>query len=356
MATMYGKKKRLNLNEKFQTPQGEITFLKYIETKENQPLVQYINHRTGEINTDYYGVMYYKVIHYHKRNNLEVPQTYNYTYPIEFKRDLKFGVEIEITIPIRVDLQEELQKVGVKAVYPNSTHDVVTGAWKLVHDGSIRSTSNYKGVEIVSPPSTNFDELEKVCSVLKKVKAKSNKSCGLHVHHDIHELKRQQILRIYNFYSKYEKLIDLMHPESRENNRYCQPIKNIINKVNGCETKTELLKKVAGQGSSSYYNSCRYYKLNLRSFLYYGTIEFRQAASTINFDEISSWITFTHKIIDRALEVGHNIEPMENEDLEKYNENPATGFENMMDELNIYWLTNTSQNLQKRIAKNEGRR
>ena len=47
---------------------------------------------------------------------------------------------------------------------------------------------------------------------------------------------------------------------------------------------------------------------------------------------------------------------MENEDLEKYNENPATGFENMMDELNIYWLTNTSQNLQKRIAKNEGRR
>ena len=75
----------------------------------------------------------------------------------------KFGVEIEITIPARVDLQEELQKVGVKAVYPDSTHTVVQGAWKLVRDSSIRSTSGYKGVEIVSPPSTNFDELEKVC-------------------------------------------------------------------------------------------------------------------------------------------------------------------------------------------------
>ena len=352
MAVMYGKKKRLNLNEKFQTPQGEIIFNKYIETKEDQPLVEYYNFKTGETKTDYYGVIYYKVIHFHKRKGIEVPETYNYTYPVEFKRDLKFGVEIEITIPDNINLQRELENAGIKAVYPNSTHETVTNAWKMVHDGSIRAGRGYRGIEIVSPPSTNFDELEIVCKVLKNIKAKTNDSCGLHVHHDIHELKRQQILRIYNFYNKYEKLIDLMHSESRRDNRYAKPVSYIIDKVNGCQTKTELLKNIAGQGVTRYYDDCRYYKLNLRSFLYYGTIEFRQSASTINFDEIASWITFTHKITDRAVEIKNDIKPMKTIE---YNQNPSKGFEEMMEELNIYWLTNTSQNLQKRIKSSEGR-
>lgn len=352
MATMYGKKKRLLLDEKFHTPQGEIVFKRYIETKENQPLVEYYNFTTGETKTDYYGVMYYKVIHYHKRNKLEVPKTYNYTYPVEFKRSLRFGVEIEVTIPSGINIEEKLGDAGIKVRNPSSVHEVIVGAWKVVNDSSIRSPRGYYGVEIVSPPSRSLDELEIVCKVLNDVKAKVNTSCGLHVHHDIMELKRQQIMRIYNFYSKYEELIDLMHHKSRRDNCYAKSIQSIINRVNGCETKSELLRYIAGSGNGMYYANCRYYKINLRSFLYYGTIEFRQSASTINFDEMASWITFTHKIIDRAIEVGNDIKPMQTAE---YTTNPAAAFEEMMDELNIYWLTNTSQNLQKRIEKHSRR-
>lgn len=114
-------------------------------------------------------------------------------------------------------------------------------------------------------------------------------------------------MRVYNFYNKYEKSINLMFSKRRIENRYCKPVSRIINKVNNCDTKHELLRDIAGKGRGGYYNDCRYYTVNLRSFLYYGTIEFRQHNGTLNFDEMASWIAFTHKIIERGLQINNDI-------------------------------------------------
>lgn len=227
---------------------------------------------------------------------------------LSLTRNLKFGMELELTVPSRSLLERKLTERGITVVTPSSTHEVVSG-WKIVSDSSIRvRTRGYQGCELVSPPSTNFDELKIVCEVLKEIDAKVNSSCGLHIHHDISDLKRRQIMRVYNFYNKYEEVINYSMPANRVDNRYCKPVSTIINKVNSCETKQQLLKEIAGQGSRLYYSNCRYYTLNLRSFLYYGTIEFRQGFATIDFDTISSWILFTHKIIERALEIENDIE------------------------------------------------
>lgn len=355
MATMYGKSKRFRLNEVFKTAKGDIKFLRYIETEENQPKVEFINLTTNTVEIDYYGIVYYKVIKFHKKLGIPAPESVKYEYTVDFKRDLKFGVELELIVPSTVNIREKLSDAGVKISHPDRTHDVVSG-WKLVYDGSIRAPRGFIGYELVSPPSTNFDDLKIVCNILKENGVKTNTSCGLHVHHDIHELKRQQIIRIYDFYNKYEKLIDAMHNKSRECNLYCKSIKSIIDKVRDCETKDELLVRVAGKGNTNYYNNVRYYKINLRSFLYYGTIEFRQAAGTIDFNEITSWIIFTHKIIERALQIGCNIEEMNEEELAEYEYKPITQLENMMKELGIYWLTETYKNLQKRIEKRSRRR
>lgn len=353
MATFYGKTKRFLLNEVFHTAKGDIKFLKYIETKENQPKVEYLNLKTGEVEVDYYGIVYYKVIKQHKKLGIPAPESVKYEYPIEFTRDLKFGVEMELLVPDLVNIRRHLKEAGINIVIPDSTHEVVNG-WKLVRDSSIRESRGYTGYELVSPPSSDFKELEIICKILKEHGVKTNKSCGLHVHHDIHELKRQQIIRIYEFYNKYERLIDLMHHQSRDCNHFCQSIGLIINIVRDCETKEDLLKKIAGKGISTYYASCRYYKINLRSFLYYGTIEFRHAGSSIDFNEIKDWIIFTHKIVERSLQIGNDIEPIEN--ISEFRANPVTGFEDMIDELNLYWLTDTSKNLRKRVEAGQRRR
>ena len=225
----------------------------------------------------------------------------------KFNRDLKFGVEIEVTIRSESELVRKLEENGINVVDVNHTHDIVENGWKIVYDGSVEGHYGYRGIEIVSPPSSNIDELEIVCRVLKEVEAKVNSSCGLHIHHDINDLKRKQIMRIYNFYNKYENAINLMFSKRRIQNRYCRPVSRIIDKVNNCDTKHELLRDIAGRGRGGYYNNCRYYTVNLRSYLYYGTIEFRQHNGTIDISEITSWIAFTHKIVERGLQIGNDI-------------------------------------------------
>lgn len=259
---------------------------------------------------------------------------------LTMKRSLKFGIELEICVPSIAQLRNELIEAGIPVVTPNSTHEVVNG-WKLVRDSSIRTTK--MGVELVSPPSTDFEQLKIVCEVLKKVGASVNKSCGLHVHHDINELKRQQIIRIYNFYNKYQNLINRGLKEARLNNPYCRQLGYIIDRVNECETKSELLDSIAGRNVSGYYASCRYYVLNLRSFLHYGTIEFRQHHGSIKFEEISNWILFTHKIIDRAIEIGNNVQP-----LKCSIEDTGAYFKEMITELGIEG-TELAKNLKKKM-------
>ena len=352
---MLGKSKRFKLNEIFHTAKGDIKFLRYIETPV-EPLVEFINLKTGKVETDVYGIVYYKIIKYHKKLGIPTPKSIKFEYKIDFKRDLKFGVELELVVPRGINLEQKLRDAGVLVSNPNSTHEVVRG-WKLVHDGSIRAPHNYRGYELVSPPSTDFKDLEIVCKVLKENKVKTNTSCGLHVHHDIHELKRQQIIRIYEFYNKYERLINCMHDKSRDYNKYCKPIRNIIDDVRSCNTKTELLTEIAGKDITRYYYSnCRYYKINLRSYLYYGTIEFRHAGASIKFDEIKDWIIFTHKIVERSLQIGNDVLPMDEDTLEKFKQNPINGFDIMMEELGIFELTTTSKNLRKRAKKGHERR
>lgn len=346
---MLGKERRYELNKIYYTAKGPIKFIKYIETT-GEPMVEYLNLKTQQTETDFYGIVYYKILKHHKKLGMPTPKSVKYEVEIELNRSLKFGVELELLVPYNINLRYELVNNGIKVQQPNSTHQVVSG-WKLVNDSSINAGSKYEGYELVSPPSTNFDELKIVCKVLNECKVKVNKSCGLHVHHDISELKRQQIIRIYNFYNKYERLIDLMHNKSRDDNRYCRSIRNIVDTVNSCETKNELLDRIAGQGYNSYYTSHRYYKINLRSYLYYGTIEFRQAAGTINYDEITDWILFTHKIVERGLKIGNDIEYLNEEEQIEYNQSPSKFYNEMMEELNIHQMSGSYKRLHKRVDK-----
>ncbi len=296
----------------------------------------------------------YKNVYYYERKNrtqeITTCMSPSAREVIEYKRPLKFGIELEINVPDKRDFIRRLERKGVPINTDCDTHTVVRDAWKVVHDGSLSSSWDRDCCEVVSPPSADFEQIKLVCEVMKEVGAKVNNSCGFHVHHDISEYKRKQIMRIYNFYAKYEHYIDKFHKADREDNSYCRPIEDIIDRVNNSETKSQLLRDVAGRGRGGYYNNIRYYKINLRSFIYYGTIEFRQHGGTIKFEDIYAWVNFTHKIIERALEIGHDIEPATSEQESEWRSNPKSAYDSMFDEIHIK-NTEVSQHLMKRAKR-----
>lgn len=333
---------RFEIGSQHLMAKGTLKVKNYFEENGILYMVYTLNEDPTEHTNKYVNVI--SIIYkWQKKNGITNARNLSQFVELTLKRSLKFGVEMELLVPDNISLIEKLEEAGVKVTIPNSTHEVVNG-WKIVRDASIRATRGYEGVELVAPPSTNFDDLAKVCKVLKEIKAKVNSSCGLHVHHDISDLKRRQIMRVYNFYNKYSKVINSMMPKHRITNRYCRPVASIINRVNNCETKEDLLVKIAGKGSRMYYNSCRYYVLNLRSFLYYGTIEFRQGFASIDFDIISNWILFTHKIIERALEIENDV---------VYNIDELSmqeSFDEMIKEIKVE-RTKLEENLKNRLKK-----
>lgn len=339
-------RRELQIGTQHMTTKGMITIVNHYE--ENGVIYTTYSLNGVEI-TKKHSDVYKNVYYYIRKTNGTIPTrgmssrrtraaVEETIIELTYNRQLKFGVELEVTVPDKRELIEKLEAKGIaiKTPYASSTHAVVENAWKIVYDGSINAGRGYEGCEIVSPPSYNFNELKIVCDVLEEVGAKVNSSCGLHVHHDIKDLKRKQIIRIYNFYNKFEKYIDMIHKASRKNNRYAKSISGIIDRVNNSETRNELLRNVAGQGvSNSHYYGIRYYKINLRSFLYYGTIEFRQHAGTIKFEEISNWINFTHKIVERGLEIDNDVQyPTIQQEME-WGTTPAKAFEEMYKELHI---------------------
>lgn len=211
---------------------------------------------------------------------------------------LKFGVEIEFFGVTREVVEAALRRVGISAETENYNHNT-RGHWKLVTDASVNSTGCGQGVgnELVSPVLYGEDglkELELACKVLGEVGAKVDKTCGVHVHHDINGYNLQQIKNIYVIYARSNKAIDAMLPKSRrtENRpRFCKPMdEEYIQRVNSCNSIDQLKMRLGD----------RYYTVNFCSYVKYGTVEFRQHSGSVEFSKIGAWVQLTHRICEAA--------------------------------------------------------
>lgn len=202
-------------------------------------------------------------------------------------RKLKFGIELEVaTSKKRYEVINALKNAGINVEAAGYGSSVRENCWKVQPDGSIN------GWEIVSPPLTDTEELKKVVHVLRKeLKVRCNKKTGLHVHHDISDLNLNQIKNLYRLYNKYEAnaIYSIINP-SRRRSSYCSPISPLMEKIESAST-IEDFKNVTHS---------RYYNLNQKAYIKYGTIEFRHHQGTTNINEILAWIEFTHKLIETA--------------------------------------------------------
>jgi len=245
------------------------------------------------------------------------------SYSQQFDEEIKFGVELEIIVPIESYSNLASQLSGLTGLdvrssfaYNNQSSDHGTH-WTIKPDASVsprRRSGIMTGCEIVSPPMCGSAGLERVkvmTRALKEIGARVNGSCGVHVHHDVHGFFSDQTRRVYgvsrkmrkiiDFYAEYEGALDWLVPASRrgDNNPYCHSIRTAaarlgddwFNPAGNADMNSTL----------GYHTHGRYTKMNVCSWRSHGTIEFRHFGGSLNPIKICSWVWLTQRFAARAM-------------------------------------------------------
>lgn len=220
-----------------------------------------------------------------------------------FNENRKFGVEIEFLHNVgREAIINELARIGIECTSEGYNH-ITREHWKIVQDGSVHGNTTFSD-ELVSPPlkgKEGLEELKKVMEVMNRIGA-VNKTCSIHVHHDIHDYNGNDLFRAVWLYTAYEETIDTLFPESRraDNNYYCGSLKTKMN-VHRFRNYYEQHKNKQTLNKfevNNLFNYDRYVKLNLKSIVDHGTLEFRQHAGSLEFEKIYNWILLSQRIVE----------------------------------------------------------
>jgi len=200
----------------------------------------------------------------------------------------KFGIEIEFISPLKRSLIfQRLVAKGIKVVssdmyasnYHQKNNDYTN--WMLASDSSVRESGN-DGHELTSPPLVGEEgmrQLKIVLEVLASVNAKINRTCGLHVHHEVDRLMDRTALA--KMFFKYQSALYAVISKNREDNQYCKPLPVNFYKIsnpNGDRTQ-------------------RYYGLNFLP-VDKGHIEFRLHHGSIAYAEIRNWVILTQRLVE----------------------------------------------------------
>ena len=232
-----------------------------------------------------------------------------------------FGVEIEMTGITREKAAILVGEVLGKApsnqdgsCYCTRTiQDMALRKWKVMRDSSIHSCRNdntfedldeYK-VEMVTPPLnyTDIDLLQKVVRKLRENGAKTNSSCGIHVHVDGANHNPDSLKRLVNFMVARQDLIyEALEIGEREGS-WCRKLNSKLladmkKDKNLTKRKMEEIwysssnDDYYGGISHEHYNSTRYHGINLHSYFSKGTVEFRLFNSTLHAGKIKAYVQF----------------------------------------------------------------
>lgn len=225
-----------------------------------------------------------------------------YTLPAFSRR---FGVEIEAFGVESQALRRALNAEGLEA-------------WRVTYDGSIQGTSAFELVSPILEGEAGLQQLEKACAVLTRLRAKVNKSCGLHIHIEARSFSLATWKNLFANYANLEPVIDSMMPQSRraENNRYCRSITAYKAQAERATTVEGLHRALPD----------RYHKVNTKAYSEHGTVEFRQHSGTVEFAKISNWVSFLHGMISYS-EQGYRVsEAATFEAAEAFAARPVTEF------------------------------
>src|SRR5207245_2581840 len=128
-------------------------------------------------------------------------------------------------------------------------------------------------------------ELKLVLGFVNSCEGKVNKSCGLHVHHNVSDFNVDQLKRLFALTYKYQKMLYLLADPSRWSSTYCHPTKlsefRDIWRLNG----TDFRRRVTNGREND-----RYHGVNFAAIDRHNTVEFRMMEGSINERKIEAWI------------------------------------------------------------------
>lgn len=243
-------------------------------------------------------------------------------------KNQRFGVEIELTGISRGRAADVIAKYfnsPVKNIGTSYDTRVVVDAqgrdWQIMRDGSIRpqpSSDEFK-VEIVSPILfySDIDTIQEILRLLRANGAKANDTCGIHIHIDGANHNPKSLKNILNFMTSRQDLIYEALNVKSNRTTYCKKMSpELLTKIKATKDLNKDLIKSAWyselnhgyRGSASgHYNNTRYQCLNLHSYFYRGTVEFRMFNSTTHAGELKAYIQFCLAVSAWAIESSDKV-------------------------------------------------
>lgn len=225
----------------------------------------------------------------------------------------KFGLEVEFggSMPAAITA---MNRAGLSSA--TREHSYVGNSmtdWVVKRDGSV-----YSGGELVSPP-LDFDDpaqrgqVHTAINALRDSGARTAEEAGIHVHVDASDLTPAQIAAVVRCYTKFEDVIYRIATSGWREIRsgassYARPMPiDRVNKIAKAKTLEQL--GAAWYGCSSgevayqarqHGHQSRYYGINLHSYFYRKTIEFRVFNSSLNPERVQAYIAMCVALVEDA--------------------------------------------------------
>lgn len=191
-------------------------------------------------------------------------------------------------------------------------------SWHLEEDSSIVHRG---GVELISPILYGMEGLiqaYRFFQLLREIRrVRIDHSCGFHVHHgvDREQFKCDQLKELVRIMYAIEDYVYLLIGENRVDKDTCRPMdlnikdfKELRDCNEACIDQGCQIKNLWYSASNRYdpncnrpdrYDMTRYHGLNLHSYWYRSTIEFRYHSAVLDeIDEAMQWIIFTQFLVE----------------------------------------------------------
>jgi len=185
-----------------------------------------------------------------------------------------------------------------------------TGAG-LVEDGSLPDS----GVEINTNPASGdyfLQDARSLATALQACGAHVNDTCGLHVHVDASDFSQYDIRRLILLWSAVERSMFDLAGKDRIENDYCRPCSGYYAHIMCGHNLSEWRKRLAialykeANRETRYakrekYIKSRYYALNLHSYFFRKTFEFRLHEGRMDAHILENWPLLCGRLVDVSM-------------------------------------------------------
>jgi hypothetical protein len=226
---------------------------------------------------------------------------------VRVMKALKFGVEIEtVGLAQGAIARTVAAALGGQMAGETLVRDPQGRTWKVVPDGSLSGSHNG---ELVTPILTyeDIEALQSVVRALRAAGARTDRSCGLHIHVGAETFDAAALVRLMKMVHKQERLIEkALGTQPARLGHYCRPIDEaMMARIERGPVRTIDDVKTAWYGRSGVVPSrmcqSRYRGLNMNSYFYRKTIEIRAFEGTMHAGELKGCIQFALALAAKAL-------------------------------------------------------